>query len=338
MAQEISLFSGYSQKENLVSNYTGLLFKLIYEENPELFEELIQEIFPTISIGPKFSQQSKARESVFDLVVEQEPFSVVIETKLSDWFYDNQLTRHLNGMKEKYKYQNVFLLLLSNFSPVEQLKYDKRFPEAEKIAKGNGITIQQLSFESLIELLKELNLSAMLERFVKEYEELLIEKNLIATWKNEMMALAVGDTIELNTKFNIYYCPRGKRGLFQYLGLYSNKNISRIGKVKKIVDITLIDGKLESEVFYSENGENLLREEEIKITEMIEEAKKVKHYVSEGHRFYIVEEFKASNYEKISSGGMQSAKRFNLLEILGDKFSNKDLSGIIEKLNKLKWK
>lgn len=339
MTKEISLFSGYSQKENLVTNYTGLLFKLIYEENPELFEEFIQNIFPNILVGPIFSQQQKVRNSVFDLVINQAPFSIVIETKLTDWFYDDQLTRHLEGMREKYIHENVYLLLLSNFSYDEQIKYDERFPEANKVAKVNNIEMKQISFEELGKLLNNLNLTPMLERFVKEYQEFLEQKNLLSTWKKIMKAVPVGDTLELNKKYNIYYNPKYSYTSFQYLGLYNNKAIREIGKIIKIVDRDFIEEKLEYKVIYPGENVDLLESEKIEISNIVEEAKNIGHDINDGYRFYIVEKFEKTNYKKYSIGGLQGHKNFNLENILNtdiEQLTTLEIAKLLEKSND--WK
>ncbi len=33
-----------------------------------------------------------------DGVIKQEPFAIFVETKTSDWFYDNQLNRHIENL------------------------------------------------------------------------------------------------------------------------------------------------------------------------------------------------------------------------------------------------
>lgn len=339
MSGEISLFSGYSQKENLVTNYTGLLFKLIYEENPELFEEFIKNIFPNINIGPKFSQQHGGKNSVFDLLINQDPFAIVIETKLTDWFYDNQLTRHLEGMKERYPHENVCLLLLSNFSYDEQIKYDERFPEANKIAELNKIEIRQISFEDLGKLLNNLKLTPMLERFVREYQEFLEQKNLVSTWKKIMKAVPVGDTIELNKKYGIYYNPKYSYSSFQYLGLYNNKAVREIGKIIKIVDRDFSEGKLKYTVIYPGQNNSLLESERNKISDMVEEAKNIGHDIEDGHRFYMVEKFETTDFTKYSIGGLQGHKNFNLEQILNMDIKELTTLQIAELLKEVKdWK
>jgi hypothetical protein len=42
MGKQVSLFSGYGQKENRTTNYCLLMLKLIYEENPKYLSEVIQ--------------------------------------------------------------------------------------------------------------------------------------------------------------------------------------------------------------------------------------------------------------------------------------------------------
>lgn len=70
MAREISLFSGYSDKENRVTNYTILLIILLYEHSPELYgrflASLLQETVPAV---PVFAQQQRQATSVPDAVI-----------------------------------------------------------------------------------------------------------------------------------------------------------------------------------------------------------------------------------------------------------------------------
>ena len=43
MGKTISLFSGYSQKENRTTNYCLLALRMIYEENPKFLSENQEE-------------------------------------------------------------------------------------------------------------------------------------------------------------------------------------------------------------------------------------------------------------------------------------------------------
>lgn len=79
MAREISLFSGYSQKENRTTNYCLLILKMIYEENPkflgEVLSNLVDEDLGNL-VGVRFQQQKNRKSSVPDGLIFQKPFTV----------------------------------------------------------------------------------------------------------------------------------------------------------------------------------------------------------------------------------------------------------------------
>ena len=55
-------------------------------------------------MGEYVTLQEKSVDSVPDATITQEGFKIVVETKMSDWFYSEQLMRHLNSFgDEKYK-------------------------------------------------------------------------------------------------------------------------------------------------------------------------------------------------------------------------------------------
>jgi hypothetical protein len=90
MSREISYFTDYHKKENVVTNYCGLMMKMVYEANPTGYEELLIALTEgkvDIHLGPKFKQQDKNEKSIPDLTIIQEPISIFFENKLDDWFY-----------------------------------------------------------------------------------------------------------------------------------------------------------------------------------------------------------------------------------------------------------
>ena len=116
MGRPISIFTNYHQKENALSNYCGLMMKLLYEDSPRLFQELLATLVRTqtnIIVGPTFSQQKKETLSIPDLAIHQRSFSIFFETKITDWFYNDQINRHIKGFAESS--QDKILFLLSNF-------------------------------------------------------------------------------------------------------------------------------------------------------------------------------------------------------------------------------
>src|SRR5690554_493267 len=113
MGREISLFADYHQKENSLTNYCGLLMKMLYEDSPKKFEELLATLLKTdtnIIVGPTFTQQTKTVKSIPDLAITQKSFSVFFETKTTDWFYEDQINRHIAGFNQTADDKILFLL------------------------------------------------------------------------------------------------------------------------------------------------------------------------------------------------------------------------------------
>ena len=163
MGQEISLFNDYHTKENILSNHCGVILKLLYEENPRSFEEVISILtFQDFMISPSFKQQIKKKESTPDIVIEQKSFSLYFETKRFDWFYDNQIGRHLKGFKKDTTYNILFLL--SNFetdSPEE--KFEKQIKDAKD---RFDITLSPISFEQLLGVLETVESSESYKKYL----------------------------------------------------------------------------------------------------------------------------------------------------------------------------
>jgi hypothetical protein len=94
MGMPVTLFSGYGQKENRTTNYCLLILKMLYEENPNYLAEFLTTLVGEDlgnDVGVKFLQQQKKVHAVPDGLVIQRPFTIYIETKHFDWFYDSQL-------------------------------------------------------------------------------------------------------------------------------------------------------------------------------------------------------------------------------------------------------
>src|ERR1019366_6349 len=96
MSRPITLFSGYSQPENRATNYCLLILKMLYEENPKFLAEALSTLVGEDlgeRLGVKFRQQEKRKKSTPDGLILQPAFTIYIETKNFDWFYDDQLAR-----------------------------------------------------------------------------------------------------------------------------------------------------------------------------------------------------------------------------------------------------
>src|SRR6266705_2401450 len=157
MGRDISIFSDYHAGENSLTNHCGILFKLIYRESLQQFEELIVALLPeevSIRVRPVFSQQEKRKNGVPDLLICQEPFRLHFETKIDAWFHDDQLARHVDDLQQANEVNILFCL--SNFEKSDPAAdFDKLTGEAKKA----GVIVQFISFEDLLVKIRGLRLS-----------------------------------------------------------------------------------------------------------------------------------------------------------------------------------
>ncbi len=118
---DIHYFPRYSQKENMVTNNTLLLFNRLYQHHTHRFKQFINLILEDsdleLDTTVKFSQQVKATGSIPDAVVEQESFKIVIETKL----YGQQNLSQLMGHLTSFSNEDKQILLWINTDPISQM-------------------------------------------------------------------------------------------------------------------------------------------------------------------------------------------------------------------------
>ena len=118
---DIHYFPRYSQKENMVTNNTLLLFNRLYQHHTYRFKQFINLILEDSDLEfdttLKFSQQVKATGSIPDAVVEQESFKIVIETKL----YGQQNLPQLMGHLTSFSNEDKQILLWINTDPISQM-------------------------------------------------------------------------------------------------------------------------------------------------------------------------------------------------------------------------
>ncbi len=181
MGREISLFADYHQKENSLTNYCGLLMKMLCEDSPKRFEELLATLLKrdiNIVVGPSFTQQTKAVKSIPDLAITQKSFSVFFETKISDWFYEDQINRHIEGFNQAT--DDKILFLLSNF---EQDDLEEHFSTQIREAKKYKIILQPITFEDFVGSLEQVCSSKYLRGILDEFKLYLDRNNYLPKWK-----------------------------------------------------------------------------------------------------------------------------------------------------------
>ena len=183
MGKPISLFSGYSQGENRTTNYCLLLLKMLYEENPKFLAEAIAKLAGDgvgNEIGVKFQQQVYKGSSIPDGLILQSAFTIYIETKNWNWFYDAQLEQHLSSLHKSHIGLKI-LIALANFEGGDRKKFE-RIRELCEGKYSGSIVFEDVSFEEFLSALKMPHLPKNLDDAIDEFSAYLEEQGLLPSW------------------------------------------------------------------------------------------------------------------------------------------------------------
>jgi hypothetical protein len=321
---KIHYFQRYTQKENVVTNNTLLLFSRLYNDSPSRFEDFINELLIddiiNVEIGLRFGQQSGngKRTSIPDGSIIQKSIKVLIETKL----YENdsgQILRHLEG----FDAEETQIMLLVN--PMENSQiFDTTI---NKIVNGYNQTNNQhiafasVTFKQIIDAFASVipEYHVEFKDMLDDFSEYCRNDGLLPRQQFEMRAVLSGDSFSQNMTHNIYYCP-ASRGYspHRYVGLYKNKAIKGIGVLQKVLFADVDSSTKEFLKLEAREGDMPTEEEKARILAIMEDAWDDKGWdIYEGHQFFLVEKFFSTNFKKIT-----------LYPILGTKFF--DLGGVLE--------
>lgn len=332
MGREISLFTDYHQKENSLTNYCGLLMKMLYEDSPRKFEELLATLLKTdtnIIVGPTFTQQTKTVKSIPDLAITQKSFSVFFETKTTDWFYEDQINRHIEGFNQTA--DDKILFLLSNF---ENDNIEEQFAKEIKEAKKYKIILQPLTFEDFVGSLEQLCNSEYLRNLLDEFKLYLDRNGHLPKWKNLLDVVSCSGTLE-EIEQGVYMCP-DTGGAYshrraKYFGPYSSKKVADIFEINAIVIIEKNLG--EAKIKWKNKN--------IKDDTLIEQARqklqnwqwRIDENKSVPLQVFLLDNRQETNFVKETSGGMLQSKKY-FWDIATDCKNSQELA---EKLRDKNW-
>lgn len=316
---KIHYFQRYHAKENVATANTMLLLSRLYSYSSEKFFGFLKSEFFYDSFEPEivFTLQEKSIDSIPDATIVQEGFKIVVETKMSDWFYSEQLLRHLSSFSdEKYK-------VLITLAP-ELMEENKKTSFEEQLRKYNStqkypVIHINTTFEKLINAIQDVidDRDYELQEVLDDYLNYCYTDGLIAvsdSWKYMRMQLA-GTTINFNMNNDIYYdnAERGFRA-HDYLGLYNKKSVRAIGKV--CARITAVKTK-EGMQYNAEVGE-ITEERKAKIIKAIDDGKLHGYDLSNSlHRYFFVEKFYETDFKKITPKPPMGTRIFDLSQVLG---------------------
>lgn len=348
MSRPISFFCDYHGRENTVTNYCGLMLKMVYEESPLLFQELIATLLGgdlDLKIGPNFMQQkrmvgankNKNQASIPDLAIIQQSFAVFFENKLSNWFYEDQIKKHIDGFGAAEK---KILFLMTNWEDDGGKTIGKDINDGIKKAKDEGVIVKAISFEDLVgsmeNMVKSENLSNMLEQFTLYLDK----SNLLPRWKYMLDVVNCGQTLDEIAE-GAYICP-DTGGAYshrraKYFGPYANKKVESIFKIDAVVTFepNFITLKKEPEIKWNNS--------KLKNEDLVERSKKVltgkpdrlNEIKNTPLQVFLLSEGTETNFIKDSSGGMQTSKIY--FEDIAKKVNADSVSELAAKLKDKKW-
>ena len=335
---KIHYFQRYHAKENVATANTMLLLSRLYSYSPDKFFkffkllnlEYLSEVFNPEII---FTLQEKSIDSVPDATITQDSFKIVVETKISDWFYEKQLVRHLNSFKnETYKFMITIAPELMAKDKKESFEKTLNLYNQKQITPVMHVNT---TFETIANAIGEVldERDYEIRAILDDYWEYCYKDGLISVseaWKYMRMQLA-GVTFDFNIESNIYY-DNAEHSFREHniLGLYKNKSVRAIGKI--IGRFTAI--KTENGIEYECELGELTDERKKEIAKTIEDAKISYGFDLETvkHRYFFVEKFYETDFKKITPKAPMGTRIFDLTQIL----DSNDVSNIEELAQKLK--
>lgn len=324
----IHYFPRYSQKENMVTNNTLLLFSRLYNNSADKFKRFLNALFEydniEIDTTVQFRQQEKGPGSVPDGVIEQESFKIIIETKL----YGQQDIYQVVNHWDSFGHENKKIFLWINKEPIE-MKYKHQIINrlnAYNSGKTIPVFFASTTFKRICLLFNDTiqEYDIEMKELIQDYENFCLETGLIDNTDTKMRVILSGTTYNQNMKNNVYYAP-SERGYqnYRYLGLYKDKAVRGIGEVISSADVRYSFDTDELIIEEVQMG-TITDEQRIIIRNaIIEGTNEFGYSISKGHRFFFVKQFYETEFVKTSKGGLLGQKYFDLAEIDG---FNKDMS------------
>lgn len=308
MSRPISLFSGYSQRENRTTNYCLLLLKMLYEENPKFLAEVMSAVVGEDlgeRIGVKFRQQEPKASSTPDGLILQRAFTIYIETKNWDWFYSEQLAKHLAALNEESPGLKV-LIALANFESAELEKFAPVRQLCAQQYKGE-IIFKEVSFEDFVQALQLPSLPKNLMDAVAEFRSYLDEQNLLPSWERLLDVVNCAGTADNEVLVgNVYMCPT-TGGAYnhqrcKYFGMYRDKHIEQVALIEAVVDV-------EAPEKATVKWHNVSRSKDELKTLAEEKVQKLRPGAFPT-RVFLLGPLYATNCQKDSPRGMQTSKQY----------------------------
>lgn len=316
---KIHYFQRYHEKENVATANTMLLLSRLYSYSSDKFFRFLKSEYFSDSFNPEiiFTLQEKSVESIPDATITQESFKIVVETKMSDWFYDDQLMRHLSSFSDE-KYKVIMTLAPELMDEKKKEDFEEKLQEYNQTQHHPVIHVNT-TFEAMANAIGDVldDRDYELQDVLADYLNYCYTDGLIPVsdaWKYMRMQLA-GTTLDFNISENVYY-DNAERGFRAHdtLGLYKNKSVRAIGKV--IARITAIE--TEQGIKYDAEFGELTDERKAIIEKAMFDGDSHGYDLRTiKHRYFFVDKFYETDFAKISPRAPMGTRIFDLTQVLG---------------------
>ena len=320
----IHYFQRYHSKENVDTSNTMLMLSRLYNYNADKFFTMLNDLILQQDESPElvFELQVSGDGSVPDAVISQKSFKIVVETKLYGQFDKMQLVNHL----KQFGTEDIKVLLTLDPKPMkeklmaEMAQEIKQYNEEHHAQIFSPINHVNLTFEKLIAAMEDIVEERDVEMIpiLEDFKDYCMQEKLIPDGYKWMRALTAGKTFKDNMELNLYYDEAAHNySAHGYIGLYKEKSIRAIGKLKKTVLAKEVNGEMQ---FESESGGTVTEAEKSAILEAVRRAEEYGYNLrTVRHRYFFVEQFYPTDFKKSSKNPIQKSKLFNLAEMLGYK-------------------
>ena len=243
MGGNITLFSGYNSSENRTTNYCLLLLKALYEDNPKYLEEILISLLGENLgdlVGVKFRQQERKGASVPDGLITQKAFTIYIEAKNWNWFYDSQLEAHLEALDKENPGVKI-LIALGNFDDSATDQFNRIRSICEKKYRKT-VVFAALSYEDLLSACEALaGLSKNLFDMLADFRQYLGEQGVLSSWERILDVVNCAGLPQEVLEGNVYICPTAggaySHTRSKYFGMYRSRKVERIAIIEAVVDL-----------------------------------------------------------------------------------------------------
>jgi hypothetical protein len=351
---EPHIFQQYSQRENVATNNTLFLLSLLNKKSPELFHKFLSELTRgvyqgDINFNMSFTQQQRQQglATIPDAQISRSGFKILVEAKENCADFDEkQIKGHLEGLKRPHcqaEYRIMLTLSPEDISPEQLDKFKTLVYEVNEAEKTSNnletdihyihITFSKIisTIDKLIDDQRDFDVRDLLDSYI----DYCSHEGYLPRTEYVMRAVPVSNTFDDNLELALYTdnADRGFSG-HRFIALYKDRAIRAVGEIVKIVKPVIDIPTLQIIAKTFVVGNELTTDEETNIVKAV----KLNNDISTGHVFFLVEKFYPTEYEKITSGGLQGKKFFYIDDMFPedkDKIKNaKDLAG---KLNGKKW-